>query len=82
MVCYFDYGRIRQGVLASMVRQVYKEFGHFDIRKIHSMLCGQHWWIGMYQQVALYVGRSEVVTGLDLALTLSHLNYSLDLSWD
>ena len=33
---------------ASLVRQVHKELGHFGIRKTHSMLRGQYWWVGMY----------------------------------
>ena len=45
---------------ASLVRQVHEELGHFGIRRTHSMLRGQYWWTGMYQQVAAYVGRCEV----------------------
>ena len=45
---------------APLVQQVHEEFGYFEVRRLHSMLCNQYWWIGMYQHVATYVGRHEV----------------------
>ena len=44
---------------ASLVRQIHEKFGHFGIRRTHSIMHGQYWWTGMYQQVAAYVGRCE-----------------------
>ena len=45
---------------AQLVRQVHEELGHFGVRRTHSMLRNQYWWVGMYQEVAAYVGRCEV----------------------
>ena len=45
---------------AQLVRQVHEELGHFGIRRTHSMLRNQYWWVGMHQEVAAYVGRCEV----------------------
>ena len=42
------------------MQQVHEELGHFDIRRAHSMLRGQYWWTGMYQQVVAYVRRCEL----------------------
>ena len=42
------------------MRQVHEELGHFGLRNTRSMLRGQYWWIGMYQQVVAYGGRCEV----------------------
>jgi transposase InsO family protein len=43
-----------------LVRQVHEDLGHFGVRRTHSMLQGQYWWMGMQQEVATYVGRCEV----------------------
>ena len=39
---------------------MHEELGNFGIHMTHSMLRGQYWWTGMYQQVVVYVGRCEV----------------------
>ena len=43
-----------------LVRQVHEELGHFGVRRTHSMLQNQYWWVGMHQQVAAYVGKCKV----------------------
>ena len=45
---------------AQLVRQVHEELGHFGVRRTHSMLRNQYWWVGMHREVAAYVGRCEV----------------------
>ena len=42
------------------MRQMHEELGNFGIRMIHSMLRGQYWWTGMYQQVTAYVKKCEI----------------------
>ena len=39
---------------------MHEDLGHFGVRRMHSMLRGQYWWMGMQQEVATYVGRCEV----------------------
>ena len=43
-----------------LVRQVHEELDHFGVRRTHSILQNQYWWVGMHQQVAAYVERCEV----------------------
>ncbi len=43
-----------------LIRQVHEDLGHFGVRRTHSMLRGQYWWVGMQKEVATYVGRCEV----------------------
>ena len=43
-----------------LVRQVHEELGHFGVRRTHSMLRNQYWWVGMHREVAAYVGKCEV----------------------
>ena len=50
----------RPDQMAFLVRQICEELSHFGICMTHSMLRGQFWWTGMYQQVVAYVGRCEV----------------------
>ena len=45
---------------AFLVWQMHEELGHFGIRRTHSIVRGQYWWIGIYQQVVAYVGRCDV----------------------
>ena len=37
----------RHDQMASLVRQVHEELGHFGIHMTHSMLFGQYWWTNM-----------------------------------
>ena len=37
-----------------------EELGHFGVRRTHSMLHNQYWWVSMHQQVATYVRKCEV----------------------
>ena len=39
---------------------MHEELGHFGVRRTHLMLHNQYWWVGLYQEVAAYVGRCEV----------------------
>ena len=50
-------GRIKRPIWCD---KMHEELGHFGVRKKQSMLRGQYWWIGMYQQVDAYVGRCEI----------------------
>ena len=43
-----------------LVRQVHEELDHFGVRRTHSMLRNQYWWVGMHREVVAYVGRCEV----------------------
>jgi hypothetical protein len=38
----------RPDQIASLVRQVHEELGHFGVRRAHSMLRNQYWWTGIY----------------------------------
>ena len=50
----------RPDQLAQLVRQVHEELDHFGVRRTHSMLRNQYWWVGMHREVAAYVGRCKV----------------------